>query len=100
MAVTEALGYDQQPARVAFAAILAWIVGFLIVPVPAGAGIRELLFVAVCGLAAGPAVAVAAIARLTFILLDGIGGATALLTLRRKRSRAGEPDPTPAVPGS
>ncbi len=100
VAITAALGYEQHPARVAFAAILAWIVGFLIVPVPAGAGVRELLFVAVCGLAAGPAVAVAAIARLTFIVLDGIGGVAGLLSLRRNRSGAVTPDPTPADSGS
>ena len=72
--VTEALGYHQQPARVAFAAITAWIIGFLAVPVPAGAGLRELVFVAVCGLPAAPAVAVAAIARALFLVVDGTGG--------------------------
>jgi uncharacterized membrane protein YbhN (UPF0104 family) len=82
-AITEALGYDQQPARVAFAAIVAWIVGFLAVPVPAGAGIRELIFVALCGLDAGPAVAVAAIARLMLMLTDGVGGVAGLLAARR-----------------
>jgi uncharacterized membrane protein YbhN (UPF0104 family) len=82
-AITEALGYDQQPARIAFAAVVAWVVGFLAVPVPAGAGIRELLFVALCGLDAGPAVAVAAIARLMLMLTDGVGGVIGLLAARR-----------------
>ncbi len=82
-AITEALGYDQQPARIAFAAIVAWIVGFLAVPVPAGAGIRELIFVALCGLDAGPAVAVAAIARLMLMVTDGVGGVAGLLVARR-----------------
>jgi uncharacterized membrane protein YbhN (UPF0104 family) len=83
VAVADALGYHQQPARVAFAAIVAWIVGFLAVPVPAGAGLREVVFVATSGLAGAPAVAVAAIARLLFILVDAGGGFAALITVRR-----------------
>jgi uncharacterized membrane protein YbhN (UPF0104 family) len=83
VAVADALGYHQQPARVAFAAIVAWIVGFLAVPVPAGAGLREVVFVATSGLAVAPAVAVAAIARLLFILVDAGGGFAALITVRR-----------------
>jgi hypothetical protein len=43
VAVTASLGFDQHPARVAFAAIAAWILGFLAVPIPAGAGVRELI---------------------------------------------------------
>ncbi len=84
--IAEALGYDQQPARVAFAAVVAWIVGFLAVPVPAGAGIRELLFVVACGLNTGPATAVAAIARVFLIVVDAVGGVVGLATLRRKRN--------------
>lgn len=83
VAVTASLGYDQNPARVAFAAIAAWIVGFLAVPVPAGAGIRELIFVGISGLDSGPAVAVAAIARLLLIVVDAIGGVVGLWLARR-----------------
>lgn len=82
VAVTEALGYSQQPARVAFAAVAAWILGFLAIPVPAGAGLRELIFLAVSGLDNGPALAVAAIARVLFILVDGLGGTLGLLSMR------------------
>lgn len=85
--IAEALGFDQQPARVAFAATVAWIVGFLAVPVPAGAGIRELLFVAACGLPTGPATAVAALARVFLIVVDGAAGTTGLLVLRRRNGR-------------
>lgn len=81
--IAEALGYDQQPARVGFAALAAWIIGFLAVPVPAGAGIREIVFVLGCGLAAGPATAVAALARVFLIVVDGVGGAMGLLLIRR-----------------
>lgn len=76
--ITTALGYHQQPARVAFAAIAAWIIGFLAVPVPAGAGLRELVFVAISGLDAAPATAVAAIARLSLLVVDGVGGVLGL----------------------
>ncbi|MDQ1721256.1 MAG: glycosyltransferase 2 family protein [Pseudonocardiales bacterium] len=89
--VTEALGYHQHPARVAFAAIAAWIIGFLAVPVPAGAGLRELVFVAVCGLPAAPAVAVAAIARALFLLVDGVGGVVGLWYTQRTIPRVGPP---------
>jgi uncharacterized membrane protein YbhN (UPF0104 family) len=81
--VTEALGFSQQPARVAFAAVAAWIIGFLAIPVPAGAGLRELVFLAISGLDNGPAVAVAAIARLLFIVVDAGGGLLGLWAVRR-----------------
>jgi uncharacterized membrane protein YbhN (UPF0104 family) len=76
--VARSLHFDQNPFRIAFAAVAAWIIGFLAVPVPAGLGLRELIFVALCGLPAGPAAAVAAIARLILILVDGVGGAVGL----------------------
>ncbi|MBZ2196414.1 lysylphosphatidylglycerol synthase domain-containing protein [Occultella gossypii] len=97
VAVTHALGYEQLPARIAFAAIAAWIVGFLAVPVPAGAGVREILFVAVSGLEPGPAVAVAAIARLLLMVVDAGGGILGLLWLRAAR---GLRTPTPPEGGS
>lgn len=82
--VTQALGFEQQPARVAFAAVVAWIIGFLAIPVPAGAGIREVLFLLVSGLASGPATAVAAISRVFLLLVDAIGGVVGLASLRRR----------------
>jgi uncharacterized membrane protein YbhN (UPF0104 family) len=94
--VTEALGFPQHPARVAFAAIAAWIIGFLAVPVPAGAGLRELIFVAVCGLPAAPAVAVAAVARALFLVVDGAGGVLGLWYTQRTIAGVGAP---PAAEG-
>jgi uncharacterized membrane protein YbhN (UPF0104 family) len=81
-----ALGLHQQPARLIFAAVAAWIIGFLAVPVPAGAGIRELIFVAVCGLASAPATAVAALTRVMLVLVDGLGGIAGLLILRSRNN--------------
>jgi uncharacterized membrane protein YbhN (UPF0104 family) len=94
VAVTDALGYDQSPARIAFAAVTAWIVGFLAIPVPAGAGIRELVFVAVSGLELGPATAVAAVARVLLLLTDALGGVVGLAVSRNLTSEvaaAGDP---------
>jgi uncharacterized membrane protein YbhN (UPF0104 family) len=88
VAVTEALGFAERPSRVAFAAIAAWIVGFLTVPVPAGAGVREVVFVVLCGLPAGPGTAVAAIARALLIVVDGVGGLAGLAAARRFTSPA------------
>ncbi len=85
-AITEALGYDQQPARVAFAAVAAWILGFLAVPVPAGAGVRELIFIGTSGLAAAPAAAVATVARLLLIVVDIVGGVCGLWLARQSGS--------------
>jgi uncharacterized membrane protein YbhN (UPF0104 family) len=84
--VTQGLGFEQQPGRVAFAAACAWIVGFLFIPVPAGAGVRELVFVLVSGLAGGPAVAVAAVCRIMFVAVDAIGGIASLLWIRFGRT--------------
>jgi len=83
VAVTEALGYHEQPARVAFAAVAAWILGFLAVPVPAGAGLREVVFIAFSGLGSAPATAVATIARVLLITVDAIGGLLGLWFARR-----------------
>ncbi|MEP6852831.1 MAG: lysylphosphatidylglycerol synthase domain-containing protein [bacterium] len=89
-AVTAALGYHQHPAQVAFAAIVAWILGFLAVPVPAGAGLRELIFVLLAGLPSSSAVAVAAVSRLMFIVVDAVGAAIGLWWVRRStRTRRG-----------
>lgn len=85
--VTWSLGYSFNPARIAFAAIAAWILGFLAVPVPAGAGVREVVFVAASGLATGPAIAVAAVARLLLIVVDAVGGVSGLLAIRVRRGR-------------
>ena len=86
--VTDALGFDQEPARVAFAAVAAWLIGFLAVPVPAGAGVREVVFVLLSGLDSGPASAVAAITRVLLLLVDGVGGFAALAYVARVRSSA------------
>src|SRR5205085_2810971 len=49
-AVGRATTADLSYPRVMFASVLSWIVGFLAVPVPSGAGIREAVLYAASGL--------------------------------------------------
>jgi uncharacterized membrane protein YbhN (UPF0104 family) len=95
--VTEALGYHQHPLRVAFAAIAAWIIGFLVIPVPGGFGVREIVFIAVCGLSAGnnhaEGTVVAAIARVLLIIADAAGGFTGLVYARAQVAKKAPADP-------
>ncbi len=81
-AVARAVTPDPSLARVAFAAVLSWIAGFLAVPVPAGAGVREAVFIAACGLASGEGAVVAVAVRVLFILVDGAGAAIAVPAMR------------------
>ncbi len=83
-AAARALTPDAGLARVGFAAVLSWIAGFLAVPVPAGAGVREAVFIAACGLPDGIDATVAIAARVAFILVDGVGGLVALPWIRER----------------
>jgi uncharacterized membrane protein YbhN (UPF0104 family) len=75
--------------QVAPAAVLSWIVGFVLVPIPGGIGVREAAFVGlVGGLSSGVAATVAIAARLSFMLVDGVGALLAGVALRRARRRA------------
>ncbi|HEX6418589.1 MAG TPA: lysylphosphatidylglycerol synthase domain-containing protein [Acidimicrobiales bacterium] len=74
--------------RIGIAATLSWTAGFAAVPVPAGAGVREAVFVAAAGLPPGIGATVAVASRLAFVLADVAG---ALLTAPWHRTPAGEP---------
>lgn len=63
--------------RAPLVAVAAWVLGFLAVPVPAGAGVREAAFVAASGLPAGLALTVAVTTRLAFVAADLAGAAVA-----------------------
>jgi uncharacterized membrane protein YbhN (UPF0104 family) len=63
-------------------AVAAWVLGFLAVPVPAGAGVREAAFVAASGLPAGLALTVAVTSRLAFVVVDLVGALVAAATQR------------------
>jgi uncharacterized membrane protein YbhN (UPF0104 family) len=99
--VAAALGDAGTLGNVLFATTLSWVVGFLIIPVPGGVGVREAVFVAAAtSLPSGLAAATAVTARLVFIAVDVSGAAvTAALVRRRTRAsgsgtapRAGSPD--------
>jgi uncharacterized membrane protein YbhN (UPF0104 family) len=84
---------------IAPAAVLSWAVGFALVPVPGGIGVREAAFVALVGgaLPVGTRGAIAITARLAFMLADAGGAAIGAALLRRARASVAlsRDDPTP-----
>jgi uncharacterized membrane protein YbhN (UPF0104 family) len=91
-AMAHALGQDASWMDVAPAAVLSWIVGFILVPVPGGVGVREAAFVAASGgsLDAGVAAAVAILARAVFVAVDAVGALVASAWLARHRTPGAE----------
>jgi uncharacterized membrane protein YbhN (UPF0104 family) len=83
--IAHALDPNAAFGQVFVAAVLSWIVGFLLVPVPGGIGVREAAFTATAGLTAGIGATVAVAARIAFMLVDVIGALLAPAVLRRKR---------------
>jgi uncharacterized membrane protein YbhN (UPF0104 family) len=86
---------------IAPAAILSWIVGFVLVPVPGGVGVREAAFVALVGTSMGSGVrsAVAVAARLAFILVDAGAAGICVLVLHRWRAAVPGAEPGAPAPG-
>lgn len=78
---TRSLVPDLPITRVALAAVVSWIIGF-VTPAPGGIGVREAVFVALSGIAAGPAAAAAILARVLFVMVDATGAGVGLLVLR------------------
>ena len=74
-AVTRSITSDVSYPRMMFATILSWIVGFLAVPVPSGAGIRETVLYAASGLDKPIAITTAVGARIIFVIVDVAGAA-------------------------
>lgn len=73
--------------RIGIATTLSWTAGFVAVPVPAGAGVREAVFVAASGLPAGLGATIAVGSRLAFLLVDVAG--VALTAPWHRRTAAG-----------
>jgi uncharacterized membrane protein YbhN (UPF0104 family) len=93
-AVARALAPTASIAEVGAAAVLSWVVGFVLVPVPGGVGVREAAFVAAAGsLDPGIAAATALTARLLFVVVDALGALVGSLALRAPV----EPDPPTPV---
>jgi len=72
-AVVQAVGGDVDLLRIAFATYASWVAGFVAFGAPSGIGVREAVFVELCGLPTGPAAATAALARATFMVVDLVG---------------------------
>jgi uncharacterized membrane protein YbhN (UPF0104 family) len=72
---------------IAPAAILSWVVGFVLVPVPGGVGVREAAFVALVGTSvpSSTRATIAVAARLAFMLVDATGAAVGAALWRRTR---------------
>jgi glycosyltransferase 2 family protein len=71
--VARALLPDPPLLRIGIATTLSWTAGFVAVPVPAGAGVREAVFVASAGLPTGVGATIAVGSRLVFVLADVLG---------------------------
>lgn len=87
-AVARAFDPQAPLLEVGTAAVLSWVVGFVLVPVPGGVGVREAAFVAAAGsLDPGIAAAVALAARALFVLVDAAGAVIGSLALRRSGAK-------------
>ncbi|MDQ1521579.1 MAG: glycosyltransferase 2 family protein [Actinomycetota bacterium] len=80
--------------QVFVAAVLSWVVGFVLVPVPGGIGVREAAFTATAGLSPGIGATVAVAARVAFMLIDVAGAVLAPIVMRRPGPKA---NPTAAT---
>jgi uncharacterized membrane protein YbhN (UPF0104 family) len=93
--VARSLVPDPPVLRIAIATTLSWAAGFVVVPAPAGAGVREAVFVASAGMAGGVAATVAVASRLVFLLVDVAG---LVATARWHRLGRAEPPPRESPP--
>jgi uncharacterized membrane protein YbhN (UPF0104 family) len=93
--VARAFAPDASLPAVVFAGLLSWVVGFLVVVVPGGIGVREAAFTAIAGVAMPIEVAatVAVVSRLVFVAADALGAAVAVPL---SRPRVAAPGPVPA----
>lgn len=85
-----ALGFDISPVGLVGATVAAWLAGFLAIPVPGGAGVREAVFVLLCGLPRAEAAAIAVAARVIFVGVDLVGFAVSAPSLRQLRKPTAE----------
>ena len=91
-AVARSLDPSAGLLEIGTAATLSWLVGFVLVPVPGGVGVREAAFVAAAGsLDPGIAAAVAVAARLIFVAVDALGAVIGSSLLRSTPSHAADP---------
>lgn len=82
-AVARALEPSADVWEIGAATVMSWLVGFVLVPVPGGVGVREAAFVAAAGsLDPGIAAAVAVGARGIFVAVDALGALIGSVVMR------------------
>ena len=86
-AVSRSISNDISFTRMMFATMLAWVVGFLAVPVPTGAGIRETVLYAASGAPKTIAITTAVAARIIFVIVDVLGAVISAPLVRRGASK-------------
>lgn len=105
-AVARSLDPGAGVLEVGTAAVLSWLVGFVLVPVPGGVGVREAAFVAAAGsLDPGIAAATALAARAIFVAVDALGAMAGTVAMRKSErgerpggEHEGGPSPVPPRP--
>lgn len=97
--IARAFDPDVDWITIAPAAILSWIVGFVLVPVPGGVGVREAALVALIGTSMGTGVrsAIAVTARLAFIVVDAGAALVCATVLHRWRAPVPGAEADPAA---
>jgi uncharacterized membrane protein YbhN (UPF0104 family) len=91
--IARSLGETENSVNVIVATAISWVVGFLVLPVPGGIGVRESAFIALASsMPAGIAATVAVVARLVFIATDAIGAAATTALISRRAPKRKEPD--------
>lgn len=90
-AAAHAVGAAPGVALLVLATCLSWVAGFLLVPAPGGLGAREAVFAAVLGtsVAHDKAAAAALLARLAFVVVDGVGALASFAWLSAAGRRRG-----------
>ena len=86
--IAAAFGIRIPLSEAVFATSLAWFIGFIIVPVPSGIGVREAVLVwALSSVSPGTAAAIAAVARAISMASDVLGAGLSALIVSRRRSK-------------
>lgn len=82
---------DVRPLAAGAALCIAWVIGYLVIPVPSGIGVREAVLVAALpGLGAGPLLAASLAHRLTTLIAEFVLAAASVVRLRRTRASAND----------
>lgn len=97
--VARAFDPDVPVMQVLFAGVISWVVGFVVIPVPGGIGVREAAFVAAAAtLAPDLAATTAIVSRLCFIAVDLVGAGLVVSIPRLTGSRTASPSEPRDVP--